>query len=84
MKKRAAAGAAAAKIITDQVSAASTGCCIGHALIVPDGLGFPHSTRLPATTALTGFQVVIASGRHPTARPVSGASERARYPQVRA
>src|SRR5207248_997680 len=60
LKKWAAAGAATARITADQASAACTGCCIGHAWIVPDGFGFPHSTRVPDTTALTGFQVVIA------------------------
>jgi hypothetical protein len=59
LKKWDAAGAATARITTDQISAAATGCCIGHAWIVPDGFGFPQSTRVPATTALTGFQVVI-------------------------
>ncbi|MGH3179325.1 MAG: hypothetical protein ACRDPF_36290, partial [Streptosporangiaceae bacterium] len=60
LKKWVAAGAATARITTDQISAACTGCCIGQAWIVPDGFGFPHSTRVAATTALTGFQVVIA------------------------
>lgn len=60
LKKWVAAGAATARITAEQITAAATGCCIGHAWIVPDGLGFPHSTRVPATTALTGFQVVIA------------------------
>jgi hypothetical protein len=59
LKKWDAAGAATARITTDQISAASIGCCIGHAWIVLDGFGFPQRVRVPATTALTGFQVVI-------------------------
>src|SRR3984957_8902460 len=53
---RAANGAAMARMTTDQISAASTGCCIGQACTMADGFGLPHRSRAPATTALTGFQ----------------------------
>jgi hypothetical protein len=40
---QAANGAATARMNADHATPASTGCCIGHALIVADGLGFPQS-----------------------------------------
>ena len=64
LKKCAANGAATARIPTDQISAISTGCCMDQAGIVPEGFGFPHKTRVPAITALTGFHVAIACN-HP-------------------
>jgi hypothetical protein len=39
---QAARGAATTRMNADHATAASTGCCIGHALIVADGLGFPQ------------------------------------------
>ena len=49
-----------ARITTDQINAASTGCCIGQAWILADGFGLPHRSRAPAHTALTGFQSAMA------------------------
>ena len=60
LKKDAAKGAATTKINTDQIKAASTGCCIGHTWMVADGFGLPHRLRTPAVTALTGFQSATA------------------------
>ena len=40
---QAAKGAATARMNADHATPASTGCCIGHASIVADGLGFPQS-----------------------------------------
>src|SRR5262249_45962475 len=59
-KKYDASGAAMARIITDQISDASTGCCMGHALTTDDGFGLPHRCRVPAQTALTAFQFAMA------------------------
>ena len=64
LKKCDAKGAATARISTDQIRAASTGCCMGHAWMVADGFGFPQRFRAPAVTALTGFQSAIACN-HP-------------------
>src|ERR1700735_4553103 len=63
-KECAASGQATARIATDQISAASTGCCIGHACTMAEGFGLPHRSRAPATTALTGFQLATP-GSHP-------------------
>ena len=60
LKECAASGQATARIATDQISAASTGCCIGHACTMAEGFGLPHRSRAPATTALTGFQFATA------------------------
>ena len=60
LKKYEASGAATARMTMDQISAASTGCCMGQADTEADGLGFPNSCRAPAVTALTGFQSAIA------------------------
>src|SRR5690242_18626651 len=47
------------RMTSDQMSAAATGCCIGHSWIVDDGFGLPQSSRTAAATALTGFQAAI-------------------------
>ena len=47
-------------ITTDQINAASTGCCIGQALITCDGFGLFQRSRTPAQTAETGFQSAMA------------------------
>src|ERR1700728_339109 len=49
-----------AMMMSDHPTAASTGCCIGHAETVLDGLGLPNRCRTAAVTALTGFQLAIA------------------------
>ena len=49
-----AIGANTARMATDQRSDAATGCCMGHAWIVADGLGLAKSCRHAAVTALTG------------------------------
>ena len=59
-KKYDASGAAIARISTDQMSEASTGCCMGQAWTTDDGFGLPHRCRVPAQTALTGFQFAMA------------------------
>src|SRR5580692_5284952 len=41
---------------TDHSSEAATGCCMGQAWMVAEGLGLPHSCRAAEVTALTGFQ----------------------------
>src|ERR1700722_15694475 len=48
-----------ARITTDQIRAPSTGCCMGQAWSVAEGLGLPKSWRAPAVTLLTGFQLAI-------------------------
>src|SRR6202034_1660870 len=64
LKECAASGQATARIATDQISAASTGCCIGQACTMAEGVGLPQRSRAPATTALTGFQFATACS-HP-------------------
>ena len=44
---------------SDQSTDATTGCCIGQASMVADGLGLWNSGRAAAVTALTGFQLAI-------------------------
>src|ERR1700722_1080536 len=61
---RAARGHATARITTDQIRAASTGCCIGQTCTMAEGFGLPQRSRAPATTGLTGFQLARAC-RHP-------------------
>jgi hypothetical protein len=48
------------RIAADHRSDVGTGCCMGQAGMVAEGLGLPHRVLVPATTALTGFQVVMA------------------------
>src|SRR6202453_5237493 len=60
LKKYDASGAAMAMMTTVQINEASTGCCIGQALITCDGFGLFHRWRTPAQTAETGFQSVMA------------------------
>ena len=51
---------------TDHSSEAATGCCMGQAWMLAEGLGLPHSWRAAAVTALTGFQsaMTLEYGRH--------------------
>lgn len=44
---------------TDQMSEASTGCCMGQAWIALDGFGLANRWRLAAVTVLTGFQFAM-------------------------
>ena len=59
LKSQVAVTEHAARITTDQMSAAATGCCIGHAEMVEDGFGFPQSSRTAAPAALTGFHAAM-------------------------
>ena len=58
------------RITTDQMMAASIGCCMGQAGMVDDGFGLPHSSRTAAATALTGFQAAIVPSQ--VGRPLVG------------
>src|SRR6185437_7559549 len=51
-----ARGAKITRSATDHSSEAATGCCMGQAWMVAEGLGLPHSWRAAVVTALTGFQ----------------------------
>src|ERR1700677_124851 len=47
----------------DQSTAAHTGCCMGQAWMVDDGLGLPKRWRHDEVAALTGFQLANVSSQ---------------------
>jgi hypothetical protein len=65
---QAAKGAVTARMNADHATPASTGCRIGHALIVADGLGLPQRWRAPAEArTATGGEcpaLTFLAGRH--------------------
>ena len=58
-KRWVASGAKTTRMARDHATAATTGCCIGHAEIELDGFGLPKKCRAAAVTALTGFQFAM-------------------------